>query len=68
MRRFNGGLFAPGVHGAVEPIRLDADMLDLLIIASRRDWSEVEPAIFGTLLENAIDARQCGGMNCGDGW
>ena len=56
------------MHGAVEPIRLDADMLDLLIIASRRDWSEVEPAIFGTLLENAIDARQCGGMNCDDGW
>ena len=60
LRRFNGGLFAPGIHGAVEPIRLDADMLDLLVIASRRDWSQVEPAIFGTLLENAIDARQRG--------
>ncbi len=60
IRRFNGGLFAPGPHGAVEPLRLDADMIDLLIIASRRDWSEVEPAIFGTLLENAITAKERG--------
>jgi hypothetical protein len=58
LRRFNGGMFAPGPHGPVEPLPLDADMLDLLIIASRRDWSEVEPAIFGTLLENAISKKQ----------
>ena len=60
IRRFNGGLFAPGPHGSVEPLRLDADMIDLLIIASRRDWSEVEPAIFGTLLENAISTKERG--------
>ncbi len=60
IRQFNGGLFAPGPHGAVEPLRLDPDMITLLIIASRRDWSEVEPAIFGTLLENAIDAKERG--------
>ena len=54
LRRFNGGLFAPGPLGAVEPLKLDADMIQLLHIASRSDWSEVEPAIFGTLLENAI--------------
>jgi hypothetical protein len=58
LRRFNGGLFAPGVHGPVEPLPLDAEMLDQLAIASRRDWSEVEPAIFGTLLENAIEGRE----------
>lgn len=60
LRRFNGGLFAPGPHEAVEPLPVDAEMLDLLIIASRRDWSDVEPAIFGTLLENAINPRERG--------
>ena len=33
-------------------------MLELLISAARRDWADVEPAIFGTLLENALDDRQ----------
>ena len=60
VRRFNGGLFAPGPHGAAEPLPVDADMLELLIQASRRDWADVEPAIFGTLLENALDARERG--------
>lgn len=58
--RFNGGLFAPGVHGAAEPLPVDGDMLELLIQASRRDWADVEPAIFGTLLENALDPKQRG--------
>ena len=30
------------------------------ILASRRDWTGVEPAIFGTLLENALDTKQRG--------
>jgi len=58
--RFNGGLFAPGAHGAAEPLPVDGDMLELLIQASRRDWADVEPAIFGTLLENALDPKQRG--------
>ena len=58
--RFNGGLFAPGPHGAADALPVDADMLNLLIMASRRDWTDVEPAIFGTLLENALDAKQRG--------
>ena len=58
VRKFNGGLFAPGPHGAAEPLPVDPDMLDLLISAARRDWADVEPAIFGTLLENALDTRQ----------
>jgi len=58
--RFNGGLFAPGVHRAAEPLPVDGDMLELLIQASRRDWADVEPAIFGTLLENALDPKQRG--------
>lgn len=56
--RFNGGLFAPGPHGGVEPLPVDADMLELLIQASQRDWADVEPAIFGSLLENALDTKQ----------
>jgi len=60
VKQFNGGLFAGGAHGPPEPLPVDADMLELLIIASRRDWSDVEPAIFGTLLENAITVRERG--------
>ena len=55
VRRFNGGLFALGPHGPAEPLPVDADMLELLIAASRRDWADVEPAIFGSLLENALE-------------
>ena len=60
VRRFNGGFFAPGVHGPVEPLPLEPDELRLLIAAAGRDWQNVEPAIFGTLLENALDARARG--------
>ncbi|WP_295392644.1 DNA methyltransferase [uncultured Thiodictyon sp.] len=48
--RFNGGLFAQG-----QALPLDRDQLDLLIDAGRADWRQVEPAIFGTLLERALD-------------
>ena len=58
VRRFNGGLFAPGPNGPAEPLPVDADMLELLIAASRRDWADVEPAIFGSLLENALEKRE----------
>jgi hypothetical protein len=58
VRKFNGGLFAPGPHGSAEPLPVNHDMLELLIQAAARDWADVEPAIFGTLLENALDGRQ----------
>jgi hypothetical protein len=48
--RFNGGLFADS-----RAIALDRDQLELLLKASRADWRYVEPAIFGTLLERALD-------------
>ena len=48
--RFNGGLFEN-----TEAIALDAEQLELLINAAEADWSAVEPAIFGTLLERALD-------------
>jgi hypothetical protein len=51
--RFNGGLFAD--NGAIP---LDRDQLELLLRASKADWRYVEPAIFGTLLERALDPRE----------
>ncbi|MAT72077.1 MAG: SAM-dependent methyltransferase [Planctomycetaceae bacterium] len=48
--RFNGGLFAE-----THALPLTRDQLDLLIEAAAQDWREVEPAIFGTLLERALD-------------
>lgn len=53
LRRFNGALFA---HPSALPLTLDA--LDLLLDAGRADWRLVEPAIFGTLLERALDPKE----------
>ncbi|MEZ5445173.1 MAG: type IIL restriction-modification enzyme MmeI [Gammaproteobacteria bacterium] len=51
--RFNGGLFA---DQTVLP--LDREQIELLIDAGRADWRYVEPAIFGTLLERALDPEE----------
>ncbi|MCC6840430.1 MAG: class I SAM-dependent DNA methyltransferase [Flavobacteriales bacterium] len=51
--RFNGGLFA---HA--DAIRLNKDQIQLLLEASAANWKDVEPAIFGTLLERALDPRE----------
>ena len=48
--KFNGGLFADPTA-----LPLDKTQIDLLIAAARADWRHVEPAIFGTLLERALD-------------
>jgi hypothetical protein len=53
VRRFNGGLFAD-----CSALPLDEDQIQLLIEAAEADWREVEPAIFGTLLERALDPRE----------
>ena len=58
--RFNGGLFRTGAHGGVEPLPVDRNELRWLLEAASKDWAEVEPAIFGTLLENALDSRERG--------
>ncbi len=51
--RFNGKLFkAPAV------IPLARDQIELMLEAAQADWSEVEPAIFGTLLERALDPAE----------
>ena len=51
--RFNGGLFADR-----DAIDLNQEQLDLLIDAADKDWTDVEPAIFGTLLERALNPRE----------
>jgi len=48
--RFNGGLFAEQ-----DALPLDEVQIQLLIEAARADWRDVEPAIFGALLERALD-------------
>ncbi|MBI3443974.1 MAG: class I SAM-dependent DNA methyltransferase, partial [Magnetospirillum sp.] len=48
--QFNGALYANATA-----LALSAAQIDLLILAARADWREVEPAIFGTLLERALD-------------
>ncbi|MDP1830909.1 MAG: hypothetical protein Q8K67_02535 [Geothrix sp.] len=47
--RFNGGLFAE--HLA---LALTADEIALLYRAAHYEWDEVDPSIFGTLLESAL--------------
>ncbi|HBX37865.1 MAG TPA: SAM-dependent methyltransferase [Pseudohongiella sp.] len=53
VRCFNGGLFR-----GIDPIPLNVQQIQLLIDASKADWRFVEPAIFGTLLERALDPRE----------
>ena len=55
--RFNGDLFAEPGGGAMA-LPLDADQLQLLREAAQADWRDVEPAIFGTLLERALDPQE----------
>ena len=53
IKKFNGGLF----HEAIS-VEITEDELTLLEKAARRDWHAVEPAIFGTLLEQALSERE----------
>ena len=53
VKRFNGYLFK---DAAALPVT--APQLDLLVEAAEADWADVEPAIFGTLLERALDPRE----------
>ena len=48
--QFNGGLFED-----TSALPLTRDQVLLLIEAAQSDWKDVEPAIFGTLLERALD-------------
>jgi hypothetical protein len=51
--QFNGGLFADPTA-----LPLEKDQLWILAFAAKQDWSDVEPAIFGTLLERALDPKE----------
>jgi hypothetical protein len=51
--RFNGGLFK---DVSVPP--LSQQQIALLRMAAEKDWQEVDPAIFGTLLESALEADE----------
>ena len=50
VRKFNGGLFAER-----SAIPLHREEIGELYEAAKHVWTEVEPAIFGTLLEQALD-------------
>lgn len=54
VRYFNGGLFSK-----VEPLELDRFQLDLIGKenegAATKDWSKVNPAIFGALFQDSMD-------------
>ncbi len=51
--RFNGGLFRDATA-----IEVNDDELNWLTIAAGRNWKDVEPAIFGTLLERALSPSE----------
>ena len=53
LKRFNGYLFKDRTA-----IPLEAEELEVLIQAAEHRWTEVEPAIFGTLLERALNPKE----------
>lgn len=53
IKRFNGSLFKNA-----KALPLDADDINEIWIAAKRDWQDVEPSIFGTLVEQALDSRE----------
>ncbi|PKN07440.1 MAG: SAM-dependent methyltransferase [Deltaproteobacteria bacterium HGW-Deltaproteobacteria-8] len=52
LKRFNGNLFANP-----QALALTGPQIAILLAAAKADWREVEPAIFGTLLERALTPR-----------
>lgn len=51
--RFNGSFF----HNPLV-LALNREEIGELLVAAKRDWRKVEPAIFGTLLESALDKTE----------
>lgn len=51
--RFNGSFFENATA-----IALPQEQLEVLYAAAVKDWSQVEPAIFGTLLERALEKKE----------
>lgn len=55
--KFNGKLFKGGQEHDYS-LLLTSSEIDLLIAAAKADWRQVEPAIFGTLLERALSPTE----------
>lgn len=53
VRHFNGGLFKN-----TTAFQLKKEEIGVLLRAAKADWREVDPAIFGTLLEQALDPAE----------
>jgi hypothetical protein len=56
VRYFNGGLFE-----SIEPIELRRSEMELIggeDGAATKDWTKVNPAIFGTLFQHSMDAKE----------
>lgn len=53
LKKFNGYLFKDRTA-----VSLDTEELDVLIRAAEHTWTDVEPAIFGTLLERALNPKE----------
>lgn len=51
--KFNGSFFANAIA-----FDLPREQLEVLYEAAQKDWREVEPAIFGTLLERALEKKE----------
>jgi hypothetical protein len=51
--RFNGSFFTEATA-----FELPKEQLEVLYAAAAKDWSQVEPAIFGTLLERALEKKE----------
>lgn len=49
---FNGGIFRE-----IYPIELTKDELQLLLCASKEDWSKVQPSIFGNIFEDSLHEK-----------
>ena len=47
---FNGGLFADD-----SALPVDGEDIEQLLSAARRDWSQIDPSILGTLFERGLD-------------
>lgn len=47
---FNGGLFSDD-----SALPVDSDDIEQLLSAARRDWSQIDPSILGTLFERGLD-------------
>lgn len=51
IRHFNGSLF----DDLAPPLALTASECRVLLEASRKNWAEIDPSIFGTLFERSLD-------------